>query len=57
MTVDENISGKGKPSFPSDKELQRQQLVAQFYERSVDEYGIDSEQAHAFSRLASAISS
>jgi hypothetical protein len=40
------------PLLPNEKEL-RQQLIEQFYERSVAQYGIDSEQACMLSRLLS----
>jgi hypothetical protein len=49
------VSGPGKeemPLLPNEKEL-RQQLIEQFYERSVVRYGIDSEQACMLSGLLS----
>ena len=47
--MDGNAPGKEKFSLtPNEGELHRQ-LIDQFYERSVGQYGIDSEQARMFS--------
>jgi hypothetical protein len=51
MTADRISPSKEEPSFiPHEDELQRQ-LIEEFYESSVERYGIDSEQAQVFSRF------
>src|SRR5690242_16369788 len=49
MTETNQTTGE-TPSTPSEKELYRE-LIEQFYEGSVDRYGVGSEQARTFSQL------
>jgi hypothetical protein len=54
MTLDSISPSREEPSFSSEEDQLRRQLMEQFYESSVDRYGADSEQARMFSQLISA---
>jgi hypothetical protein len=51
MTCDTNTQVSDELSLVSDKQDLRRILIIQFYEDSLDRYGIDSEQARTFARL------
>ena len=51
MSVDRNTSHTNELYFTADEKELHRQLMVEFYEGSLDRYGINSEQARTFSRL------